>query len=270
MLTSQGQSRGRGRGNLFFGSTLSRLGYWKRTDEDVTKQSDKIFGLDTERSKQNKDTFNSIRNEDLRKKRETLTEQQLAQWGTFTETNEQWPMDNTFRIQFSNKMGFLTKHVNEDFAAWIAQGHKSQCDLKAAVDLNLTDKGTRHFRKIGAEFDLKGQVHVNHPLDPTGDLKGQKFLKGGSLCWLPSHMNAQKHSYHRDRHGRWIAVRLSTRDSEIVIIFAYRVCQSSITGDNNYRGTRAEQSHPTRPSKCIRRQECISGRLGLISTIRTR
>lgn len=65
-MLSRGQSRGQRRGNLFFGSTLSRLGYWKRTNKDVTKQSDKSFGLDTERSKENKDTFNSIRNEDLR------------------------------------------------------------------------------------------------------------------------------------------------------------------------------------------------------------
>ena len=85
-------------------------------------------------------------------------------------------------------MGFLIKHANEDFAAWIAQGHKSQCDLKAAVEVNLTDKGTRYFRKIGAEFDLKGRVHVNQPLDQAGDLKGRKLLKGGSLCWVPSHM----------------------------------------------------------------------------------
>ena len=89
-------------------------------------------------------------------------------------------------------MGFKTNHANRDFAAWIAQGHKSQCDLKAAVELsNLTSKGTRHFRKIlGTEYDLKGQVHLNHPIDPTGDLRGRRFLKGGSLCWLPSHMNA--------------------------------------------------------------------------------
>ena len=60
-MLSQGKSRGRGRGNLFFGSpTLSRRGYWKRTHMDVTEQSDRIFGLDTDKRKQSKYSFNSI------------------------------------------------------------------------------------------------------------------------------------------------------------------------------------------------------------------
>ena len=67
-------------------------------------------------------------------------------------------------------MGFSSKHPGEDFGEWIQQGTHSQCDVKAAVKMNLTSKGTKHFRKIGQEQDARGNTiisQIQRPQAPT-------------------------------------------------------------------------------------------------------
>ena len=38
--------------------------------------------------------------------------------------------------------------------------------------------------------------------------------------WLPSHTNARRHSYHRDRHGRWIAIRLTSLATDHFLVIS--------------------------------------------------
>ena len=86
-------------------------------------------------------------------KREWASAQQLNLWGSFVPPTDTWPLDNNFRKQFSNCMGFSSKYPGEDFGEWIQQGTHSQCDVKASVEMNLTSKDTKHFRKIGNQHD---------------------------------------------------------------------------------------------------------------------
>ena len=152
-------------------------------------------------------------------------------------------MDNHFRVQFSKRMGFSSKFPTDDFHNWVAQGQVQQCDIKAAVEMNLTSKGTRHFRNVSQqELDTRSQVFLHHPLDPTKELKKRKFLKGGSVFWLPSHTNARKHSYSTDKHGRWSAIRLTAATCELVIIITYKVCNSTITGETTTIAAREQNS----------------------------
>ena len=175
-------------------------------------------------------------------KQTKATQLQLNEWGNFAEPTEQWLNDDHFRIQFSNWMGFSSKAPVADFEEWMAQGDCVQCDIKAAVELNLSKRGTKHFRGITNDIDLRGQLFVNHPLDPTNDLQKRIFLKGGSICWLPLHTNTRRHSFHKDRHGRWTAVQLTTATNKLVIVFAYHVCESTITGETTSIAAREQSS----------------------------
>ena len=83
---------------------------------------------------------------------------------------------------------------------------------------------------------------ISHLIDPSKDLKHRQFLKGGSLCWMPSHTNARKHSMFKDKHGRWLGTRITTKTSELVLLFAYRVCVSTITGETTTIAAREQLS----------------------------
>ena len=161
----------------------------------------------------------------------------MSQWKVLV--HRLWP--KWLYIQICGKI-FSSKAPAEDFEEWMEQGDCTQCDIQAAVELNLSKRGTKRFKQIAQDIDSWGQLLFNHPLDPTKDLRKRIFLKSGSICWLPSHTNARHHSFHRDRHGRWIAIWLSSAHTELVIIFAYHVCDSVITGETTSKAAREKTS----------------------------
>ena len=242
-MLGKGNKLERGKGNLFFGSTLrTTRGYWKRTDEEVDKACDSFFHINSTDKNKEQQSFHKDRQKNMEEKRQRATQPQLKEWGTFVEPTDQWPQDDHFRIQFSNQMGFSSKAPTADFEEWMEQGDCAQCDIKAAVELNLSKRGTRRFQRITNDIDSRGQLFINHPLDPTKDLHKRIFLKGGSICWMPSHINARRHSFHKDKHGRWTAVRLTSATNKLVIVFAYRVCDSVITGETTSIAAREQTS----------------------------
>ena len=87
------RSRGRGGGNLPFGSILPRQGYWKRTEEEVHKTSAHVFGLPTEATTKNLVKYKQQRATNITGKKERASAQQLNSWGSFVPPTENWPLD---------------------------------------------------------------------------------------------------------------------------------------------------------------------------------
>jgi hypothetical protein len=227
---------------LPFEKTLTTRGYWKRTEKEVNQQANRVFGMEAPDQARRQTRFATHRSKDMQSKREKAPPHHLKEWGTFLDPTETWPLDKHFRIQFSNRMGFSCSHPIQDVTEWIEQSTIGQCDIRAAVELNITRRTTKGLQAAAKDIDPRGKLHLNHPLDPTRDLAHRRHLKGGSICWTPAHTNARTHSYHRDRHGRWIALRLTTKTTELAIYFAYRVCASTICGDTTTIAAREQNS----------------------------
>ena len=69
----------------------------------------------------------------------------------------------------------------------------------------------------------------------------------------------------KDKHGRWLGTQITTKTSELVLIFAYRVCVSAITGETTTIAAREQSSllkvnHPN----ALNVREAFMDDLGLI------
>lgn len=131
-----------------------------------------------------------------------------------------------FRIRLYNRNGFNTKFLLQDFESFVVSELAAESSFTGITEVNATCSSTMPFYDICKKLDPSSKLYQSFPLGKS-TIKDSIYHKGGKLCFTPSFTAGRKHSMEKDKHGRWIVMRLNSKDQVLSIITAYRVCSNS-------------------------------------------
>ena len=226
----------RDRGNPAFGTTLSRKGYFRRTDDDSNiemreevrskrtptgswQTPDDIEKEKTEQWHQN--------NAKVREKIANQSEQHGNPWGSFYENGKsRKEQRQIFKIHFQNKRGINSKASEADMELWIEGNITLESSVSMITEYNLTKLGTINHKRIAMDLVPCSRLLQSHPIQEDRQSK-KKFLKGGQAMWLQPHIANMMTRTMPDEYGRWLECDIATEHTVLSIITAYRVCGGS-------------------------------------------
>jgi len=245
-------TKGRGRGNPGFGSTLSRRGYFSRThsNSDQPEDSEIRYDVRTSRNKEGQwKTPDEItqdahaqwqrNNDKVKTALSNSSASQSTPWGTFTKpSSTRHERENIMRVHFQNVRGINSA---ADFDLWLQAMISMESDYSMLTELNLTRLGTLNHKRIAQDIAPRSKLIQLHPLrEHSYDTR--RFQKGGSCTWMQPDFVARVSNTIYDTHSRWTATQLCGQSSALTIINAYRTCRASDVATSGSISAREKRS----------------------------